>query len=65
METNIKSGYTYKNNKTGNLYNVVATGKHTETGELFVIYVAADFVDKQLWVRPLELFEQRFTEMEV
>ena len=65
METNIKSGHLYKNEATTILYNVVAIGKHTETEELYVIYVTAEFVDKQLWVTPLALFQEKFVEAEV
>lgn len=39
----------------GGFYDVLATARHTETGESVVIYRAADDPES-VWVRPLEMF---------
>lgn len=49
----IKTG-TYKHYKN-NEYEVLGFGRHTETGEEFVIYKPKNGNDK-LWIRPFEMF---------
>lgn len=44
---------TYKHYK-GGLYKVKMIGKHTETGELLVIYEDSK---NNVWIRPKEMFE--------
>lgn len=39
----------------GGIYDVLATGRHSETGEALVIYRQADDPDS-VWVRPLGMF---------
>lgn len=53
-------GGTYRNKKTGNLYYVLAQGKHTETQEEMVIYTRRSDEDNTTWIRPLELFKEKF-----
>ena len=39
----------------GNLYEVVATAKHSETQDDYVVYRAL-YGERELWVRPLAMF---------
>lgn len=41
----------------GNLYVVLGTGRHSETGELMAIYHRAG-TPTDLWVRPLAMFTE-------
>lgn len=60
MNSDIKIGQLYRHRK-GNLYQVVALGKHSETEEEMVGYRGAD--DGKTWFRPKAMFEEsdRFT----
>jgi len=59
METQVKIGATYRNWKTGNLYKVIAVGKHSETLEDMVVYEALyDNPKSKFWVRPLVMFTE-------
>jgi hypothetical protein len=60
MLTNVVSGEIYRNKKTQNLYYVLAKGKHTETQEEMVIYKRHGNEDNTLWIRPLDLFKEKF-----
>lgn len=60
MLTIVVNGGTYRNKKTGNHYYVLGIGKHTETGEDFVVYTRRDIEDKTVWVRPYDLFREKF-----
>lgn len=53
MENNVKPGV-YKHYK-GNLYEVLAVARHTETEEELVVYNAL-YGERGTWVRPLEMF---------
>ena len=49
----------YKHFKTGNLYRVIGTGKHSETLEDLVFYEALyDNKMSKLWARPVSMFTE-------
>ena len=49
----------YKHYKTGNLYNVIGTGKHSESLEDLVFYEALyDNKMSKLWARPVKMFTE-------
>ena len=52
-EKTIKRGI-YKHYK-GNLYEVLSTGRHSETEEWMVIYRTL-YDDGSIWIRPYEMF---------
>ncbi|MED4883138.1 DUF1653 domain-containing protein [Bacillus smithii] len=52
------AGDIYRHYK-GGIYNVIGTGKHTETLEEFVIY---EGTKGDLWIRPVKMF---FEDVEV
>ena len=41
--------------KKGNLYLVIGIGKHTETGDKFVIYHSVENPN-DIWIRPFDMF---------
>lgn len=58
-------GKIYRNKKNLQLYKVMAIGKHTETEEALVYYVALYHTEE--WsdcFRPIELFKEKFREVE-
>jgi hypothetical protein len=62
MIENVEEGQHYRNKKTRNIYQVADFATHSETLETMVIYYSMKDVHK-LWVRPLELFKEKFEEM--
>ncbi|MBA3723941.1 MAG: DUF1653 domain-containing protein [Candidatus Levybacteria bacterium] len=47
----------YQHTKTGNYYQVISIGKHSETKEDLVIYECLyDNPLSKVWVRPLKMF---------
>lgn len=42
----------------GDYYLVVDTAKHSETGEMYVVYRKL-YEDCSLWIRPLEMFLEK------
>ena len=50
----LETGVVYKHFK-GNLYMVEDIAKHSETGEIYVVYRQM-YGDKLLWIRPLDMF---------
>jgi hypothetical protein len=54
---------TYKNKKNGQLYLVKNIVKHSETLEDMVYYVALYKTDNRFWVRPYNLFLEKFEEV--
>ena len=55
MENTVKPGV-YKHYK-GNLYEVLAVARHTETEEELVVYNAL-YGERGTWVRPLQMFTE-------
>jgi hypothetical protein len=53
----------YMNKKTKNIYLVLDFVKHSETLEDMVLYSRASGNDDTHWVRPLELFKEKFEEI--
>ena len=41
----------------GNDYIVIGTARHSETGEVLVVY-RPDYGDRALWVRPMSMFQE-------
>ena len=50
----LEIGAVYKHFK-GNLYRVEDVAKHSETGEVYVVYRQM-YGEELLWIRPLEMF---------
>lgn len=44
----------------GNNYTVLGVARHSETGELLVIY-RPEYGNRDLWVRPQSMFEEQVT----
>ncbi len=53
----IEIGEVYRHFK-GNLYRVEDIAKHSETGEIYVVYRQL-YGDKSLWIRPLDMFLEK------
>lgn len=50
----------YKHYRTGNHYRVIGVGKHSETLDDLVFYEALyENSLSKLWVRPIEMFEEK------
>ena len=64
MLNSIKTEQWYRNIKTQKRYKVIAIAKHSETEELMVVYgKITQNLDLDIWVRPLELFKEKFEEL--
>lgn len=50
----VRTGEIYRHFK-GNLYQIVAVARHSETNENYVVYQAL-YGDMQVWVRPYDMF---------
>ncbi len=50
----VRTGEIYRHFK-GNLYQIVAVARHSETNENYVVYLAL-YGDMQVWVRPYDMF---------
>ena len=63
MSEKVKVGSIYKHYKTGNLYQVIAVGKHSESLEDIVVYKSLykgkDFPKNQVWCRPLLIWQEK------
>ncbi|AWB67204.1 DUF1653 domain-containing protein [Saccharobesus litoralis] len=44
----------------GNLYQVIDVARHSETEEYLVVY-RPEYGDRDLWVRPLDMFTESVT----
>ncbi|MBO5020920.1 MAG: DUF1653 domain-containing protein [Clostridia bacterium] len=53
----LEIGSVYKHFK-GNLYRVEDVAKHSETGEIYVVYRQM-YGDESLWIRPLDMFLEK------
>lgn len=51
------------NNKKSTQYFAAEIVKHSETSEWMVLYRSLD-VDGTLWVRPVDLFQEKFTRLQ-
>lgn len=66
MLTAVKEKALYRNIKTKCIYQVIAIGIHSETEESMVVYQRFHEPNGQppppltVWVRPMELFKQKF-----
>lgn len=50
----------YQHLKSGNFYNVIGIGRHSETLEELVIYECLyNNPDGKLWIRPLKMFLEK------
>lgn len=56
-------GVTYRNKKNKQFYLVKNIVKHSETLENMVLYVALYKSDNLYWVRPYDLFLEKFEEI--
>lgn len=78
MLEKVERGKKYRNIKKGSIYYVHMLGVHSETQEKMVVYSTLDTVHKplwspsetiqvissEIWIRPLELFKERFEEVQ-
>ncbi len=53
----IEIGAVYRHFK-GNFYRVEDVAKHSETGEIYVVYRQM-YGNKSLWIRPLDMFLEK------
>ena len=51
----IKVGKTYKHYK-GNIYKIIAIGKHSETEEEMIVYQSTKTND--IWIRPVKMWNE-------
>jgi hypothetical protein len=59
MLQKVEASNLYRNKKTGVPYKVISLGTHTETKEPMVVYQNSS-LEGSVWVRPLDLFKQKF-----
>jgi hypothetical protein len=59
--TNAPTPGPYKHYKRGDDYTVIDVVFHSETQEALVLY-RAEYGERQLWVRPLEMFVESVVE---
>ncbi len=57
----ITIGKTYKHYK-GNIYKIIALGKHSETLEDMIVYQS--ITDKKVWIRPQSMWNEVIDEHE-
>jgi hypothetical protein len=57
MKNNIMVNTLWKHSKSGRRYGIIGFAKHSETLQDMVIY-QADYGDRLVWTRPLEMWEQ-------
>lgn len=57
--TDIKINGLYQNIKNKQLYKIIQLATHSETLEPMVVYMAL-YSPYKIWVRPLELFFEKF-----
>ena len=52
----------YLNIKTGNVYEVIGVGRHSETLEPLVIYASSN--TGEFWCRPVMMWDQKFKKLD-
>ena len=55
----------YQNKKTGNIYEVIDIGEHSEDASLLVIYRRHPNISKRIWVRPAEMWYEKFDKLRI
>ena len=55
----------YQNKKTGNVYEVIDIGEHSEDASLLVIYRRYPNISKRIWVRPVEIWYEKFDKLRI
>ena len=55
----------YQNKKTGNVYEVLGIGEHSEDASLFVIYRRYPNISKRIWCRPVEMWYEKFDKLRI
>ena len=64
MIENVLTGKEYQNIKTSDIYLVLAIAKYSEDPtQLFVIYEKQGTFITEVWARPLDLFKEKFREV--
>jgi hypothetical protein len=57
--TKPEPGQIWKHSKKGNLYKIIAVGKHSESLEDMVVYEAQyDNSVSKIWIRPLSMWSE-------
>ncbi|MBR1603549.1 MAG: DUF1653 domain-containing protein [Synergistaceae bacterium] len=55
----------YQNKKTGNVYEVIDIGEHSEDASLFVIYRRYPNISKRIWCLPVETWYEKFDRLHI
>lgn len=55
----------YQNKKTGNVYEVIDIGEHSEDASLLVIYRRYPNISKRIWCRPAEMWYEKFDKLTI
>ena len=55
----------YQNKKTGNVYEVIDIGEHSEDASLLVIYRRYPNISKRIWCWPAEMWYEKFDKLRI